>query len=85
MVTIPDGVPVTDAEAKALKEKGLEREIDLARAEIADHADEPHKPMDPTLRSVIDAIKQPVAAAPINCGALCFNWDQNPNCLGTNF
>ncbi|KRM60110.1 AEC family transporter [Ligilactobacillus animalis] len=65
MVTIPDGVPVTDAEAKALKEKGLEREIDLARAEIADHADEPHKPMDPTLRSVIDAIKQPVAAAPL--------------------
>lgn len=65
MVTIPDGVPVTDAEAKALKEKGLEREIDLARAEIADHADEPHKPMNPTLRSVIDAIKQPVAAAPL--------------------
>ena len=65
VVTIPDGVPVTDAEAKALKEKGIEREIDLARAEIADHADEPHKPMNPTLKSVINAIKQPVAAAPL--------------------
>lgn len=62
VVTIPDGVPVTDAEAKALKEKGIEREIDLARAEIAD---EPHKPMNPTLKSVINAIKQPVAAAPL--------------------
>ncbi|WP_410250015.1 AEC family transporter [Lactobacillus johnsonii] len=65
MVTIPDGIPVTDAEAKALKEKGIEREIDLARAEIADHADEPHKSMNPTLKSVINAIKQPVAAAPL--------------------
>ncbi len=65
MVTIPDGVPVTDAEAKALKEKGIEREIDLARAEIADHADEPHKQMNPTVKSVINAIKQPVAAAPL--------------------
>lgn len=65
VVTIPDGVPVTDAEAKALKEKEIEREIDLARAEIADHADEPHKPMNPTLKSVINAIKQPVAAAPL--------------------
>ena len=65
VVTIPDGVPVTDAEAKALKEKGIEREIDLARAEIADHADEPHQPMNPTLKSVINAIKQPVAAAPL--------------------
>ena len=65
MVTIPDGVPVTDAEAKALKEKGIEREIDLARAEIADHADEPHKQMNPTVKSVINAVKQPVAAAPL--------------------
>ncbi len=37
----------------------------MDRAEIAEHADEPHKPMDTTLRSVIEAIKQPVAAAPL--------------------
>lgn len=65
MVTIPDGVPVTDAEAKALEEKGLDREIDLARAEIANHANTDHKPMNSTLKSVLSAIKQPVAAAPL--------------------
>ncbi|MDE7040293.1 MAG: AEC family transporter [Limosilactobacillus sp.] len=65
MVTIPDGVPVTDAEARALEEKGLDREIDLARAEIANHANTNHKPMNSTLKSILNAIKQPVAAAPL--------------------
>lgn len=65
MVTIPDGVPVTDAEAKALEEKGLDREIDLVHAEIANHANTNHKPMNSTLKSILNAIKQPVAAAPL--------------------
>lgn len=64
--TIPDGVPVTDAEAKALSEIGLEREIDLVRAEIDDRAGQGEKTVsDSTLHSIINAIKQPVAAAPL--------------------
>ena len=65
MVTVPDDVPVTDAEAKALEEKGIKREIDLAHAEIANHANTAHKPMNSTLKSVLNAVKQPVAAAPL--------------------
>ena len=37
-VTVPDDVPVSDEEAKALSEKGIQREIDLAHAEFEDHA-----------------------------------------------
>ncbi|MGQ5708591.1 AEC family transporter [Lactobacillus sp. PSON] len=63
---IPDGVPVTDEEAKALGEKGLDREIDLVRAEMHDHAGEKaKKKMNPTLRAILNAVKQPVAAAPL--------------------
>ena len=64
---IPDGVPVTDEEAKALGEKGLDREIDLVRAEMHDHAGEEKKAkkMNPTLRAILNAVKQPVAAAPL--------------------
>lgn len=64
-VTIPDDVPVSDEEAKALSEKGIQREIDLAHAEFEDHAGRDVKPMNPTLKSIIDAIKKPVAAAPL--------------------
>lgn len=63
--TIPDGVPVTDAEAKALKEKGLDREIDLIRAEIDDHAGKERPLKNSTLESILNAVKQPVAAAPL--------------------
>lgn len=63
--TIPDGVPVTDAEAKALQEKGLDREIDLIRAEIDDHAGKERTIKNSTLNAVINAVKQPVAAAPL--------------------
>lgn len=63
--TIPDGVPVTDEEAKALEEKGIEREIDLVRAEIDDHAGKQHHLKSSTFSSVINAVKQPVAAAPL--------------------
>lgn len=64
-VTVPDDVPVSDEEAKALSEKGIQREIDLAHAEFEDHAGRDVKPMNPTLKSIIDAIKKPVAAAPL--------------------
>ena len=36
-VMIADGVPVSDIEAKALREQGITREIDLVRAEIENH------------------------------------------------
>lgn len=65
-VTIADGIPVTDAEAKALREKGIIREIDLARAEFSNH--ESHGKRDTsnsTMAAIINAIKQPVAAAPL--------------------
>lgn len=64
-VTIPDGVPVTDEEAKALKEKGITREIDLVRAEVDHHKNNDKKLKNSTLESFINAIKQPVAAAPL--------------------
>lgn len=64
-VTIPDGVPVTDEEAKALKEKGITREIDLIRAEVDHHKKGDKKLKNSTLESFINAIKQPVAAAPL--------------------
>ena len=65
-VTVPDDVPVSDEEAKALSEKGIKREIDLVHAEFKDHAGEDNvKHMNPTLKSVLDAIKNPVAAAPL--------------------
>lgn len=63
---VPDGVPVTDEEAKALGEKGLTREIDLVRAEMHDHAgEEKAKKSNTTLSAIISAVKQPVAAAPL--------------------
>ena len=37
-VSVPDNVPVSDEEAKALSEVGIQREIDLMHAEFADHA-----------------------------------------------
>lgn len=65
-VTVPDDVPVSDEEAKALSEKGIKREIDLVHAEFKNHAGEDNgKHMNPILKSVLDAIKKPVAAAPL--------------------
>lgn len=65
-VTVPDDVPVSDEEAKALSEKGIKREIDLVHAEFKNRAGEDNgKHMNPTLKSVLDAIKKPVAAAPL--------------------
>lgn len=65
-VAVPDGAPISDEEAKALKEVGIQREIDLVHAEFDDHAGEKDtKKMNPTLKSIIDAVKKPVAAAPL--------------------
>lgn len=48
-VSVPDNVPVSDEEAKALSEVGIQREIDLVHAEFADHAGKKDaKPMNPT-------------------------------------
>ncbi len=49
-----------------MSEVGIQREIDLVHAEFADHAGKKDaKPMNPTLKSVINAVKKPVAAAPL--------------------
>lgn len=65
-VTIADGIPVTDAEAKALREKGIIREIDLARAEFSNHEGRDKRDTsNSTMAAIINAIKQPVAAAPL--------------------
>lgn len=65
-VTIADGIPVTDAEAKALREKGIIREIDLARAEFSNHESRGKRDIsNSTMAAIINAIKQPVAAAPL--------------------
>lgn len=65
-VTVPDDVPVSDEEAKALSEKGIQREIDLVHAEFKNRAGEDNgKHMNPILKSILDAIKKPVAAAPL--------------------
>lgn len=63
--SVPDEVPITDAEAKALREKGAKREIDLIRAEY-EYTKLEEKDKTPSVwDSVINAIKQPVAAAPL--------------------
>ncbi len=65
-VMIADGLPVSDIEAKALREQGITREIDLVRAEIENHEGKAKKETDnSTKAAVINAIKQPVAAAPL--------------------
>lgn len=65
-VTVADGIPVTDAEAKALREKGIIREIDLARAEFSNHEGRSKRETsNSTMAAIINAIKQPVAAAPL--------------------
>ena len=65
-VTIADGIPVTDAEAKALREKGIIREIDLARVEFSNHESRGKRDTsNSTMAAIINAIKQPVAAAPL--------------------
>ena len=65
-VTIADGIPVTDAEAKALREKGIIREIDLARAEFSNHESRGKRDTsNSTMAAIINAIKQPGAAAPL--------------------
>lgn len=65
-VTIADGIPVTDAEAKALREKGIICEIDLARAEFSNHESRGKRDTsNSTMAAIINAIKQPVAAAPL--------------------
>lgn len=64
-VIVPDGTPVTDAEAKALKEKGITREIDLLRAEAENHEGRTKKTSNSTMSAIINAVEQPVAAAPL--------------------
>ena len=61
-------IPVTDAEAKALGEKGLKREIDLVEAELKDHAGtskQKEADKNSMWTSIVNAVKQPVAAAPL--------------------
>src|SRR5699024_1365616 len=77
--SIPDEVPITDAEAKALREKGAKREIDLIRAEYEYTKLEEKDKTTSVWDSVINAIKQPVAAAPLIAVILVFIGIHIPN------
>lgn len=61
----PEGAPVTDEEAKAAeKATGIRKEIDLLRAEERGHAKK-HEIKNPNVAAIVNAIKKPVAAAPL--------------------
>lgn len=65
-VAVPDDVPVSDEEAKALKEVGIQREIDLVHSEFKNRAGKGKAAAkNSTWSSIVDAIKKPVAAAPL--------------------
>lgn len=60
----PEGAPVTDDEAKAASKKGIMKEIDVLRAEVKGHGKK-HVIKNSNLEAVVNALKQPVAAAPL--------------------
>lgn len=61
----PEGAPVTDEEArKAEKEHGIRKEIDLMRAEERGHGKK-HVIKNQNVAAIVNAIKKPVAAAPL--------------------
>lgn len=65
-VAVPDDIPVSDEEAKALKEVGIQREIDLVHSEFENRAGKGKAAAkNSTWSSIVDAIKKPVAAAPL--------------------
>lgn len=61
----PEGAPVTDEEAKAAeKATGIRKEIDVIRAEERGHAKK-HEIKNPNVAAIVNAVKKPVAAAPL--------------------
>lgn len=61
----PAGAPVTDQEARAAeKEHGIRKEIDVIRAEERGHAKK-HAIKNPNVAAIVNAVKKPVAAAPL--------------------
>lgn len=61
----PEGLPVTDEEARAAeKEHGIRKEIDLVRAEERGLAKR-HEIKNPNVAAIVNAVKKPVAAAPL--------------------
>lgn len=61
----PEGAPVTDEEArKAEKEHGIRKEIDLVRAEERGHGKK-HVIKNQNVAAIVNAVKKPVAAAPL--------------------
>lgn len=64
VINTPDGAPVTDEEAAALKRHGIDREIDMARALLHNDAAK-RKVNDSGWAAVLRALEKPVAAAPL--------------------
>ena len=61
----PEGLPVTDEEARAAeKEHGIRKEIDVVRAEERGLAKR-HAIKNPNVAAIVNAVKKPVAAAPL--------------------
>ncbi|WP_251158554.1 AEC family transporter [Caniella muris] len=61
----PARAPVTDQEARAAeKEHGIRKEIDVIRAEERGHAKK-HAIKNPNVAAIVNAVKKPVAAAPL--------------------
>lgn len=64
LAKVSQNTPITDDEAAILKETGINREIDLIRAEYHRHAQQ-SKLNNSIGESIWNAVKQPVAAAPL--------------------
>lgn len=65
LAEVSKDTPITDDEAAILKETGVKREIDLIRAEYQRHEKSKARLNNSIGESILNAIKQPVAAAPL--------------------
>ena len=81
----PEGAPVTDEEArKAEKEHGIRKEIDVIRAEERGHGKK-HVIKNQNLAAIVNAVKKPVAAAPLLAVALVLLGVRVPDALDPCF
>lgn len=81
----PEGAPVTDEEArKAEKEHGIRKEIDVIRAEERGHGKK-HAIKNQNLAAIVNAVKKPVAAAPLLAVALVLLGVRVPDALDPCF
>lgn len=82
--TVAENAPVTPAEAKALGEKAIDHEVDIERADSKKKKPQ-KKNLNPTLRAIINAVKKPVAAAPLLAVILVLLGIRIPNSWAPTF